>query len=389
MDTNLIKQAEKEMTKVKVRMMQKADILFFTNVFLSLKHAWIDNFATAKTDGTYVHFNPEFFLSLENNAQRLFLVLHETYHVAFQHMFRVGNRTNMKKWQHACDYAINGMLIQQGYEMPCVKGLHDTKFDNMSVYQVYDLLDDDDVENTPNPFGNDLVKPGDDENKNGEGTGDTKAHIENAKQKLDEILVRSAMQASMSGCDPGNIPSEIQIYLDKLTKPKLPWNKLLKRFYFAVAKNDYSMRRPNRRHFPQYYLPSLYSDGLGLAAVATDVSCSVSTGDFTKFINETASLFRQERPDLINFIQFNTGLVSIDKVRSAKELHKINFRGRGGTQIDPVIQWAKKHKPDVMIIFTDGYYNLTEPDPKVPILWIIYNNPKYTAPYGKVIHYEV
>jgi len=68
---------------------------------------------------------------------------------------------------------------------------------------------------------------------------------------------------------------------------------------------------------------------------------------------------------------------------------RIDFRGRGGTAIDPVMEWGQKNKPDVLVVFTDGYFRPASFDPGVPVIWIIHDNPKWTAPFGKVIHYTI
>lgn len=384
MDRYLINQAEGEMTKIKIEMMMNTDLLFFSNVYFNLKHSWVDTHPTACTDGLNVKFNPEFFMSLKNRPERLFLVIHEVYHVAFQHMFRLGDRDH-QKWVQACDYVVNSMLIDQGYQMPeC--GLYDPQYRGMAVEDVYDLLPDEPDDGGTTGFGMDMEEP-----ETSEDPITKQEQLESIQKEIENVLVKSALQAQLSNPDKtiGNIPSEMQIILNKLMKPKVPWNKLLRRYYFAASKSDYTLRKPNRRFMPDYHLPSLYSDGLNQVGIAVDASSSVPDDYFSQFITEVGSMLSKEKPDLIKFLQFNTDIISENKITTLNNLNKLNFRGRGGTRIDPVIEWTRENKPDVMIIFTDGYFYLTEPNPKVPVLWLIYNNPGFTAPYGKVIHYEV
>jgi predicted metal-dependent peptidase len=90
------------------------------------------------------------------------------------------------------------------------------------------------------------------------------------------------------------------------------------------------------------------------------------------------------------FGQFDTEIKQVDKINDLTDMRHIHFTGRGGTMIEPVFEWANANKPQLLLIFTDGYFRWPEEiTTKVPIVWLIYNNPEFTAPIGKVIHYEI
>lgn len=358
--------AQKAMNKAKIQLMERPDSIFFTTVCFSLQFHWDETIPTACTNGKELRINPAFFLSL-NPAEQVFLLLHETLHVAFMHMVRLSER-NPAKWNMAADYVINALLIARGYTMP-KGGLYEKQYRDMSTEAVYNLLPD-----PPEGFNMDLFE--------GEG------NPEEIQTELDDLLVRAALQAEMQNAPPGSIPAEIQIYLDSLINPQLPWHRILRSYFTKMAKNDYTFRKPNRRFFPDMILPTPYSDNLTDIAIAVDTSGSVTDDQFCHFISEVQGIMKQLQPTTLTLIQFDTKIKSEEVLKTRADLGKVGFVGRGGTRIEPVFEWAKQHKPNVLIIFTDGYFHHPQEAPTVPIIWVIHSNPHYHTPYGKVITYQ-
>lgn len=384
-----MKAANKALNKAKIALMAKPDSVFFSTVCFSLKHVWDDRIPTAGTDGVSVLYNPDFFLSLSEDV-RTFVVLHETLHVAFMHPVRVG-ALDKQKYNTAADYVINDVCKKAGFTL-WDQALWDAQYRDMSTGQVYELLPDK-PPGQGNPMAGDIMEPGSqskggEDGKSGSDPGDAVARAKEVADEIDDILIRASVASKMSGDKPGSIPGELEVYLDKLLNPKLPWQRILQKWMSQVAKADYSWRKPNRRFFPRHYLPSLYSEGLGVIAMATDTSCSVSDQGFTSYFAEIHSVLKQLKPTRLDLLHFDTSIKQIDQIRSVQDLNRVKFTGRGGTDIWPVIEWAAKNRPQVLIIFTDGYFNHQPVDPKVPILWIINDNPGFTAPYGKVIHID-
>lgn len=357
--------------KAKIQLMGRTDTAFFTTVLFSLKHIWDNSIGTAGTNGKHIRFNIDFFMNL-CEEERLFLLLHETLHVALMHMLRLNGRDH-GRWNVAADYVINLMLVKRGYKMP-KGGLYDTKYEGMSVEEVYDALGEQKPEDTPWP---DIEPP--------------PLDSEELEEEVKDILVRAAIQSKMANDTVGSIPDEIQIFLDNLLKPKLPWQTILRRYKQRLTKHDYSYRKPNRRFFPEHYLPCMVSECLIDVTIAVDTSGSVSDHDFSVFIAETQSIFRAMKPRQITLIQFDTEIKEVSKLHSINDLRTVKFEGRGGTCIYPVLEWAKEHKPQLLLIFTDGHFHLPPGDMKLktPLVWLIHNNPKFIAPHGKTIHYAI
>lgn len=359
---------QRALDKAKIALMSKPDSAFFTTVCFSLKHVWDNTIPTAATNGVCIKFNPDFFMGL-SVEERVFLLLHESMHVAYLHMERLMER-DRAKWNVAADHVINLQLIERGFRMPKMC-LANPDYKDLSTEEVYKLL----PEQKESECDLD-IEPGE-----GDPT--------ELRQSVEDILVRAEIQSRMQNDKAGSIPGDIQIFLNGLLKPKLPWNRILQKFLYSTAKSDYSFRKPNRRHFPEYYLPSLHSESLVDLAIAVDISGSVSDEQFKRFISEIHSIFKMMKPEKISLIQFDTRIQSIDQIHNLHELSKVKFIGRGGTEIVPVIDWVNKNKPQVFLTFTDGEFRFKNAETKVQSIWLIHENPKFEAPFGRVIHYNI
>ena len=362
-------ETKKALDKAKIALMSKPDTAFFTTILFSLKLVWenSDRNTTAATDGTSLYINSDFFMSLDPD-ERVFLLVHESLHVAFMHMLRLNDRIH-QKWNIACDHYINLLLIDRGYKMPSV-GLADKQYIGLNPDQVYKLLPDD----CGAPSMPDLRAP----------TGE----LGNVESEIQDILVRAAIQSKANNDKEGTIPGDIQIFLNKLLNPKLPWQRILQKYIQNMSKNDYSFRKPNRRYFPEFHLPSAIGEKVINLAIAVDASGSVTDAEFLVFVSEIHGIMKMMTPDKITLIQFDSALKAVDEVESLRELSKVKFTGRGGTKIEPVLNWVNENKPQLLLVFSDGEFSFRGVETKIPVIWLIHNRKQFQAPFGKIIHYE-
>ena len=86
---------------------------FLTSLLYSLKLVWADDIPTAGTNGILLKINPKFFYEL-SKEERLFVILHELWHVAKLHSIRRESR-DCRLWNIACDYHINNLLLKENY----------------------------------------------------------------------------------------------------------------------------------------------------------------------------------------------------------------------------------------------------------------------------------
>lgn len=366
--------ADKALSKAKIALMTLPDTVFFCELAFSLKYEWDDTMPTACTNGVYMKLNPEWFMAL-TQPQQIGLILHETMHTVYMHMLRRGHRDH-RRYNIAGDHVINLMLLERRFQLP-PDGYHDPAFKGMTTEAVYDLLPTD-----PDPdFTPDVVE------------GDCVESPQEIEQQVQQTLIRAALRSEQEGDTPGTVPGDIKLFLDGLLNPKLPWNKILIQYLNRYTKSDYSWRRPNRRFMPEFYLPSLHSTSLIDLAIAVDISGSVTDYEFKTFISEIAAIFRMLKPEKITLIQFDTAIKSVDSIKGFNDLVNVSFTGRGGTDFEPVLQWAqtKSNTPQLLLVFTDGAFRFRTQTYKGDVLWLIHNDKKkrFNPPYGKTIHYEV
>ena len=94
---------------------------------------------TMWTDGVNIGFHPDF---VENTpfAQLMGALVHELFHCIYKHPLRMQGR-NIAKWGRACDYAINPLILEAGFELP-EWVLNEEQYHGMSAEQIYALLPD-------------------------------------------------------------------------------------------------------------------------------------------------------------------------------------------------------------------------------------------------------
>lgn len=397
---------ELAMVHAKIALMNDPKAMFLYNVCFHLKFVWDDTQPTAAVDGYSMFFNTRFFAEQISHEMRITLLAHETGHVIRDHITRQGNREH-KTYNYAGDYVINQELKDAGYtpikwkldDGTETEWLQDDRFKDMTTEQVYDILY---AEKPPQPTGGGgIPSTSGDGCKPGEGDvwadlkqpppqeGGEKPTPAEVKQHIDEILISAAMAAKMGG-QPGSIPSDVQVYLDSLLKPKLPMVAHLRRFFQALQKNDYSWQRPNRRHLPMY-LPSMRSEALSHIVFAFDMSRSVKDSDLKRYVSELVGVLRNIKPDKLSLILFDTEIKSITEIRTVQDLMNVKLIGRGGTDVGDLLEWARKNKPKALCVFTDGeFHNYGYKNPGCPILWMIHNRHRtFSWDYGTVIPFEV
>lgn len=374
----------KLISRAKIGMLQVPDSVFISTICFSLETVVTTECSTAATNGKKLLINPDFFTAL-SERERVFLLAHESLHVAYMHMLRLEGRDH-KVWNMACDYVINEHLIDAGYAMPS-GGLYDRRYKDLSSDIVYKHLMEH-PEQQPQDFEPDIQPP-----EQGEG-GNEEAQAQQAEREIQDIVIRANMQVAISGQDGGQVPAEVRRALEDLLKPKIDWRKALARFLLSMSKSDYSFKKFNRKYLEDgLYFPTLQSEGnLTRVDFAVDVSGSVTPKICTQFCSEILSVLQHHSPEKIGVYQFGTKVAKTSIVKGVKDLLTLEFVDGGGTLISPVFEEFKKSPAKALIILTDGFIwhrdEFKKPDNR-PIIWCIYNNPNFTCDFGKVIHFEL
>lgn len=164
---------------------------------------------------------------------------------------------------------------------------------------------------------------------------------------------------------------------------RINWRNLIRRFLgnHAWSAKEYTRKRPNRR------MGYIYAGSKRLfvdkTLVAVDTSGSVNPDLLSKFLAVVNGMLDFMPIDMMQFDADKTeGPVSFDKRKV-----DYTFKGRGGTNFEPIMQVVKEKRYRSVIILTDG----CAPAPSKPhadVLWVL--PPGYVPPvdWGKRIHMD-
>ncbi|RMG33306.1 MAG: hypothetical protein D6720_11690 [Gammaproteobacteria bacterium] len=100
---------------------------------------------TTATDARKFYYNPEYIASLSLD-QTQFMLAHEALHCALSHFARRQHRIK-HRWDLACDYAINPLLMEDGLTPP-PNALFIPQYLGMTAEEIYPLLDENDETET-------------------------------------------------------------------------------------------------------------------------------------------------------------------------------------------------------------------------------------------------
>ena len=339
----------------------------------------IDNsIDTAGTDGKNLFINEEFFRNISDD-ERIFVLLHEVWHVARLHMLRRNGR-DPHLWNTACDIRINND-IRNSFNFSNVRWdifIHDEQYDYdkiASEEEIYEkLLKENDKNSSKQNLISDDVKESDPDDQN--------------SIKPSEIInkVVNAYQNAKLTNSTGSIPGTYEDFLDNFLKPVVPWTTLLNNYLTDLSEKDFSWKNPSRR-FEDMYLPSLEDTEGTLEHIVffLDTSGSISDEDVKRFNSEVKFIHDYFNPRKLTVIQFDTKIRHIQEYTDEDSYEKVKVIGRGGTSLDEVEEYIRKHKPTCSIIFSDMYCSPMNRVP-YPIIFIVTDNPTWDSSFGKVIH---
>ena len=410
------------MGKVKTNLLLKQP---FYGVLLSMIDLIEEkSFPTMATDGHKIYWNKEFVEEL-TDAELLGVSLHEVNHCIYFHMDknRIGTR-DRQIWNVAADYVINQEILGMGYQLP-KGGCFSEEFKNDTVEQAYDKLFKK-APKCPTCKGKGELKcdgcggGGKDKDKQdgkgqgkdaGEGKGDCEechghgtkpcpdcdgtglggktmdTHIINEKdfEAMKEKIL-TAHEASILA--QGTVPAGVQRIVDELKKAKVRWERIFHRYVGnAIARDDYSFSRPNRRYMQQgIYLPDLKNHIIGNVWVAIDTSGSVGKDDLSQMGSELVKI-----GSLINEVTAITCDAEVHEIVKLNKFehfrNKLKFKGGGGTDFRPVFDKINelKEAPELVIFLTDTQGTFPDKQPKYPVLWVS-TIAEGKVPWGQIVY---
>ena len=105
---------------------------------------------TATTDAKKIYFNFEYINTL-HASETQFVLAKQALHCAFSHFARRAHRIK-HRWELACEYAVNPLLVEEGFTAPPGTLIEDS-FTGMTAEEIYRCLqdkDDGELDNSSN-----------------------------------------------------------------------------------------------------------------------------------------------------------------------------------------------------------------------------------------------
>jgi predicted metal-dependent peptidase len=364
---------------------------YYGSVFYRLNVFEDNTCSTAWTDGVSIGYNLEYTAKL-SHEQIIGLFVHECKHVMLKHHVRMVQNPDFKakprKWNYACDYALNptikrtpGMDIHENW-------LYDKKWDDALADEIFYQLKDSDIKDgkpgepgngdgigEPGPIGE--VRPMPKTDKDGKPIDGqpTAAEVDAEIQKVDQWVKAAAFKAQGAGKLDGHVTQSIKAD----TATTVSWQDELIFLCDELCKNDYTWTRPNIRYVAHgLYLPTLH--GRKTVDMVFFVDCSGSVDD------EQLAQIATEIQTIVGTYNIRVVVIYWDtKYRDMEvfDAHdvvdpefRLNIHGRGGTNFGGCWDWLDENMmdfdidPKAMVFFSDlecSSYPRESPD--MPVIW--------------------
>ncbi len=295
-------------------------------------------------------------------SEACFVVAHELLHAGLRHADRCGPR-DFFLWNAACDFVINGWLVEMGVGSPPGRGfLHDAALKGQSAETIYDMI------------SRDLRTRRKLATLRGEGLGDMlddpSAIDRSAAADLDAFCRRALLGGldiqltQARGLVPGGLVEEIRA----LAQPPIPWDVVLAQWFdgfFVPLERKRSYARMSRRQTSTPDIPRAHYalDEAALAGrtfgVVLDSSGSMDRSDLARGLGAIASYAISREVPMVRLIVCDAAAHDEGYLPAEAIAGIVKIRGRGGTRLQPAIDLLQT-TPDFpktapILVITDGY----------------------------------
>ncbi len=358
-----------KMLKAKTDLLRKHP--FFGMVAFKLKIVIDEATATCATDGRHIFYSPEWVDSL-TLGETIGVFAHELFHCILLHVFRRCGRSG-DRWNYACDYAINPILIDLGFTLP-EGGLLDDQYLKMSAEHIYSLLPE--VLPPPPKWGR-IIEPS--AEHDAQGNGHSVIELENDWEASANAAYESA---KAQGFIAGNSLEHIGF-----GAPLIDWGRQLQDIVGSITKTDFSWYPPDPVYIHRnLIIPTLHEPSIGHLVFAIDTSASVDKPALKIFMSELNDLIERIKFLSITVLQCDTEIHDVQVYEPEDDLDPKVY-GRGGTLFRPVFDWIADNfdePPSALIYMTDmGANDWPNIEPDYPLFWA--RTEKVDADYGQYI----
>lgn len=379
------------------------DFPFFGVLALGLRLTEDPACDTAWTDGKSLGFNADFTRTLSAD-QLLGLIAHEVMHCACGHPWRRDGREH-KQWNVAADHAINHVIRDAGLKLPD-NVLLDDQYKGKWAEWIYDRIGAKPQQQSSNGNqGNGQQQSGTGQSQPGTDNGqpDQSQQPGNDPSSFGEVRdapsdagtpTESDWQQTLQQCSRmakgrGTMAGSTLEVIDQISKPRVDWRSLLRRYVQDAARSDYSWTRPNTRYIPGgLYLPALNVPSMGRMVIAVDTSGSIDTVQLQQFAGEIDAIVADMQPESVDVIYCDTRVHRVDTFMRGEHV-TMNAVGRGGTSFVPVFEHVETDgvPPVVLVYFTDLDGSFPSIAPDYPVVWAATDGAR-SVPFGDVVPCE-
>jgi predicted metal-dependent peptidase len=346
---------------------------------------------TMATDGRHLYYDRGFVDGLKKD-ELVFVLAHEVMHNALEHHIRRQSRDH-RRFNIACDYAINGELAAcKVGTMPKV-GLLDARFTGLGAEEIYRILEEE--SSGGGAGGGDGI--GADPGGCGGVLDGCAQHDEAAKAELRAEIQTQIRQAAMTAkaVQAGKLPAGVQRIIDELLTPKIDWRAVLRRFIDESSHRDFSWARPNRRLIPHgIYTPTTISNGVSHIVIAVDTSGSIDDTILRDFAAEINGAYQEGAVDKLTVIYADATVNHIEEFENGEQL-VLHPAGGGGTAFSKTFEKIAEDYPSARatIYLTDMHVSDFGEEPPMPTLWGVYGRTRdfgqLAPPFGELINISV
>lgn len=423
--------AKERFTEMRASML--LHVPFFASLMLDMMDTRVGKFEglpTAGTNGKVVWWDEDFLASL-TLPEAVFVQCHELGHAMWLHMARFKRYIDLgfegQPFQPgvanvAADFIINDMLVKAKIGSMPKDCLIDGRFTGDMLFEdVYRELM---KSMPPQPKGGQgQGKPGQQQpgqgqpgqgppqpgqqpgptatggqpNKQGipgQGQFPIDTHVYEVSNASESEVKRQIASARNQAKAMGNMPANIERWVESFLKPKVNWKERLRNLITRVLGRDTTTwTSPHRRRLvtQKVYYPSYTGFGAGTVVWATDTSGSMGSKEFDASFAEVSDILLNCRPERLILMACDAHVHNVHELDSFTDVHaaKPEMRGGGGTSFKPVFDRVAEMgiKPDILIYFTDGYGAFPDQKPNYPVLWVATTDHQF--PWGDVVKVDL
>ena len=366
-----------------------------------------------------------------NKKRLIFIIAHELMHMLnntwsrgeaigiYSDDISAKGRAKNELWNIATDYEINSLLYNNNStdasgnsshkavgEMPDWVCYND-KYKDMPAEKIYeDLLNNTEsngnggaslqIGNMSFTFdGNSGQGQGDEDNdKQSNGlTYGLDQHMPYLDEQTKEEVAAKIGDVLGNAEQQGTGMSAFDRALEIFFKPQpFNWRRALTRYMKSFVKDNYTWNKPSRAGIANgLILPSSHQTPKLHVAIAVDSSGSIGKVELELLLNHVFTILSQFKSFQVDLWCCSTHVhpetFTTYTASNKSELKNFKMASDGGTDMSanfPFIdkKYAKK-MPDTVLIFTDGYDNLsgdTTTRTKFPVIWLIVDNKNFVKP---------